>query len=41
MKKRSMKDKYDEDLIFSLELIRLTIYVGFEGKKKYLEYYIH
>lgn len=31
-----MKDKYDEDLIFNLELIRLTIYVGFEGEKEIL-----
>lgn len=29
-----MKDKYDEDLIFNFDLIKLTIYVDFEGKKR-------
>lgn len=35
--KKSMNSKYDEVLIRNLELIRLTIYVGFEGKKEILE----
>lgn len=39
--KRNIREKYGEDLIFSLELIWLTIYVGFEGKQKCLEYNIN
>lgn len=35
--KKSMNNKYDEVLILNLELIRLTIYVVFEGKKEILE----
>lgn len=35
--KKSMNNKYDKVFILNLELIRLTIYVVFEGKKEILE----